>query len=82
MKPEQKGFLIMDMYLALIMNHAGFPSDTESQTAKKCALIMTNEMIRLLPSVNGRPPNYQDVNEYCSEYWEEVKYYLTKKVKG
>jgi len=41
--------------------------------ARLSALICVDELVRCLPSVNGRPPNYQDVDKYTSEYWEEVK---------
>lgn len=39
-----------------------------------CALIMCDELINVLPSVNGRPPNYQNIDEYCREFWIQVRY--------
>lgn len=41
--------------------------------AKKCSLIAVNILIKTLPSVDSRPPNYQEINEYCCEYWEKVR---------
>lgn len=49
------------------------PTGLMSQERVQCALICCDELIRVLPSVNGRPPNYQDRNEFCSEYWVDVK---------
>ena len=45
----------------------------DNHAAKLCALIAVDEIISVLPSVNGRPPNYQDINKYVTEYWQEVK---------
>lgn len=41
--------------------------------AKYYSLICVEELIDCLPSLNGRPPNYQDINKYTSEYWQDVK---------
>lgn len=45
----------------------------ELGNAKICALIAVDEIISVLPSINGRQPNYQDINKYVTEYWQEVK---------
>ena len=37
------------------------------------ALLAVDYLIEVLPSVNGRPPNYQEINKFCSEYWVEVR---------
>jgi len=52
---------------------AVFESGMKKGRAIQCALIAVEELINCTPSVNGRPPNYQDVNEFCCEYWQEVK---------
>ena len=45
--------------------------------AKECAIKSIDLLIKYTPSVNGRPPNYQDVNEWTNEYWKKVKINLT-----
>ena len=45
---------------------------------KEHALIAVEEIIQVMPSVNGRPPNYQDIDKYCREYWKLVKQEINK----
>ena len=46
--------------------------------AKQSALLCVDEIISCTPSVNGRPPNYQDINKGTKEYWQEVKQKINK----
>ena len=50
----------------------------DEEEAIECALICVDKLIDCLPSVNGRPPNYQTINKYTSEYWKEVKQEINK----
>ena len=50
----------------------------EEEEAIEWALICVDKLIDCLPSVNGRPPNYQTINKYTSEYWKEVKQEINK----
>lgn len=52
---------------------AFWESGMKKGRAIQCALIAVEELIHCTPSVDGRPPNYQDINEYCCEYWQQVK---------
>lgn len=55
------------------MRYVPADESMELPYSKKCALIAVEEIISIMPSVNSRPPNYQDINEYVSEYWAQVK---------
>ena len=46
--------------------------------AIQCALIVCESMTHYMPSINGRPPNYHEENEYCLEFWEKVKNVLNE----
>ena len=50
----------------------------DEEEAIECALICVDKLIDCLPSVNGRPPNYQNINKYTKEYWIEVKQEINK----
>ena len=50
----------------------------DKEEAIGCALICVDKLIDCLPSVNGRPPNYQTINKYTKEYWKEVKQEINK----
>lgn len=68
--PKEKAQELMDKF--------NLPTGLMSQEIKQCAVICCDELIRVLLSVNGRPPNYQDENEFCSEYWKKVKTEIEK----
>lgn len=53
-------------------------SDYAKSDLKRKLFILTDELIKVMPSINGRPPNYQDENEFCREYWEKVKTEIEK----
>ena len=76
MTPKEKAKELVDRYFNEIsdvnpMSHFG-------NTVKQCALICVDEIITCTPSVNGRPPNYQDINKGTKEYWQEVKQEIHK----
>ena len=50
----------------------------DEEEAIECALICVEKLIDCLPSVNGRPPNYQTINKYTKEYWKEIKREINK----
>jgi hypothetical protein len=75
MTPEEKAKELIAKY----KNISYDLDDIESH--KESALIAVNELENYLPSINGRPPNYQDVNEHCSEYWTKVKIYINMYIK-
>jgi len=50
----------------------GIPVSMYREQQIGCAIIAVEKLIKVTPSVNGRPPNYQEINEYCCEFWEEV----------
>jgi hypothetical protein len=70
MTPKEKAKQLLWEYLPLIN---GWKNNEKTTLAKKLALIGVDELIDCLPSVNGSPPNYQYINKYTSEYWQEVK---------
>lgn len=69
MTPKEMAEELKWEYLPLI---EGWTSKDKSTLAKKLAKIGVNHLIECLPSVNGRPPNYQKVDKYSKEYWEKV----------
>jgi hypothetical protein len=72
MTPKEEAKELLDRFL-------DEQSDTdEISQARRCALICVERLKRCLPSINGRPPNYQLMDEYVSEYWEEVKQEIEK----
>tara|TARA_R110001606_G_scaffold4333_1_gene20202 strand:- start:473 stop:703 length:231 start_codon:yes stop_codon:yes gene_type:complete len=70
MTAKEKAKKLLWEYLPLIN---GWENKEKTTLAKKLALIGVDELVDCLPSINGRPPNYQDRNKYTSEYWKEVK---------
>jgi hypothetical protein len=74
-KAKEKAIELVDRFKNLL------PFYTEKDNlnkSKKCALIACEELVECLPSINGRPPNYQDRDKYTSEFWEEVKQEIEK----
>ena len=76
MNPKEKAAELIKKFKSSITQCGQTPLDI-LEDAKDCAIIAVDEMISVLPSVNGRPPNYQTVDKYCSEFWQEVKKELT-----
>jgi len=50
----------------------------EFETAKRCALIAVDEIIKLLPNINLTPPNNREEDNHYSQYWVSVKNELEK----
>lgn len=42
-------------------------------TAKQCALITVDEIIKRTRSVNTMPPNCQTIDDNTKEYWKQVQ---------
>lgn len=71
MTPKEKAKQLYDK-MEFETKYNSQPS-TVDVMCKKLALVCVDELISCLPSINGRPPNYQDRDKYTSEYWQEVK---------
>ena len=67
MTPQEKAKSLFEKFINHTLKHDEFLH------AKSCVLIACEELINCTPSIDGRPPNYQDINEHCREYWIEVK---------
>tara|TARA_R110000823_G_scaffold311505_1_gene437216 strand:+ start:454 stop:699 length:246 start_codon:yes stop_codon:yes gene_type:complete len=80
MTPKEKAKELLDRFEeeSICIFYDGSTEKSMTKAAKQCALICVDELIMCLPSINGRPPNYQFINEYVSEYWEEVKQEIEK----
>jgi hypothetical protein len=70
MTPEEKAEELVLKYLR-VKTHQMFNGWWHKMTAKQCALIAVDELIKSWD---------KDLYENCgaSEYWQEVKYYLLK----
>jgi len=73
MTPKEKAKeLVNKMYM--VSTNVGI----SFQESKQCALITVDELIKHTPSFDSKPPNYQTINEFCSEYWIQVKQEIEK----
>jgi hypothetical protein len=70
MNPKEQAKVMIDEFYKI---HSNSASDLTMKFAIKASLIAVDYLIHTIPSVNSRPPNYQEVNKFCSEYWQEVK---------
>lgn len=70
MNPKEQAKTLIDEFYKI---HSNSASDLTMKFAIKASLIAVDYLIHTTPSVNSRPPNYQDINKFCSEYWQEVK---------
>ena len=70
MTPKEQAKLLIDEFYKVKSNSA---SEITKHFAIKEALIAVEYLVHCIPSVNSRPPNYQDINKFCSEYWVEVR---------
>lgn len=78
MSPKEKAIDLVDTYGCVEFSVMQEYIPRHFELAKSCAIIAVDELTRCTTSINGRPPNYQTVNEYCSEYWMEVKSEIEK----
>jgi hypothetical protein len=75
MNAKEKAQELVDNFLATEKEYKEYADYIQ---AKQCALICVDEMCRYLPTIKMRLPSYQDVNEYCREYWQEVRKEIEK----
>ena len=70
MNPTEQAKLMVNDFYKIRSNSA---SDISMYFALQSSLLACDYLIETLPSINGRPPNYQEINKFCSEYWQLVK---------
>jgi hypothetical protein len=74
--PEQKAKELIDKMYNTDDPMGNYPMCFD--TAKQCALIAVEEIIKRTRSVDTMPPNYQKIDENTKEYWEQVKIEIEK----
>lgn len=75
MKPKEKA---EELYEKIDSKYSFFVEYNISESTKEIANLLADELIKHLPSVCGMPPNCQQIDEYCSEYWKQVKLEIEK----
>jgi hypothetical protein len=70
MKSKEKAKELFDKYYTELPDFAGYQ---DLETAKQCALIAVDEILKLLYSLKFGNALSEEI-----EYWEEVKHELTK----
>lgn len=78
MTPKEKAKELIESFAETIPAKIfGVLMERDWQTAKQCALMAADYLIKYLPSSDGNPPNLQE-NEYDREWWMKVKEEIDK----
>jgi hypothetical protein len=76
MTPQEKAKEIVDKLKPLCGGYWG--GQINKGFAIQQALIMVDELINCTISVDGMPPNYQEITPNTCEYWQEVRDFIYK----